>query len=98
VGRPSSHRRAIAPAFVAKAVFNRDSTRQLLDRLAVDVSLRRLRGWESLREIRHESQFSRAFAEFGGRMIRVRGNAKVMCHLMFGIVALDADQILRLIR
>jgi hypothetical protein len=35
--------------------------------------------------------------EFGGRMIRVRGNAKVMCHLMFGIVALASDQILRLI-
>jgi hypothetical protein len=35
--------------------------------------------------------------EFGGRMVRVRGNAKVMCHLMFGIVALAADQILRLI-
>jgi hypothetical protein len=35
--------------------------------------------------------------ELGGRMIRVRGNAKVMCHLMFGIVALAADQILRLI-
>jgi hypothetical protein len=35
--------------------------------------------------------------EFGGRTVRVRGNAKVMCHLMFGIVALAADQILRLI-
>ena len=35
--------------------------------------------------------------EFGGRMVRVRGNAKVMCHLMFGIVALAADQIPRLI-
>ena len=35
--------------------------------------------------------------EFGGRTIRVRGNAKVMCHLMFGIIALTADQILRLI-
>jgi hypothetical protein len=35
--------------------------------------------------------------EFGGRTIRVRGNAKAMCHLMFGIVALAADQILRLI-
>jgi hypothetical protein len=35
--------------------------------------------------------------EFGGRMICVRGHAKVMCHLMFGIVALAADQILRLI-
>ncbi len=36
--------------------------------------------------------------EFGGRMVRVRGHAKVMCHLMFGILALAADQILRLIR
>ncbi len=35
--------------------------------------------------------------EFGGRSVRVRGNAKVMCHLMFGILALAADQILRLI-
>jgi hypothetical protein len=35
--------------------------------------------------------------EFGGRTIRVRGHAKVMCHLIFGIVALAADQILRLI-
>ena len=35
--------------------------------------------------------------EFGARIIRVRGNAKVMCHLMFGVVALTADQILRLV-
>jgi hypothetical protein len=35
--------------------------------------------------------------EFGGRMVRVRGHAKMMCHLMFGIMALAADQILRLI-
>jgi hypothetical protein len=34
---------------------------------------------------------------FGGRTIRVRGNAKMMCHPMFGILALAADQILRLI-
>jgi hypothetical protein len=64
VGRPARHRRAIARAFVAKAVFNLSATRQLLDRLSVDVSLRRLCGWESRREIPHESQFSRAFAEF----------------------------------
>jgi hypothetical protein len=64
VGRPARHRRAMARAFVAKAVFNLNATRQLLDRLSVDVSLRRLCGWESQREIPHESQFSRAFAEF----------------------------------
>jgi len=32
--------------------------------------------------------------EFGGRMVRVRGNAKVMCHLMFGVLALTANQLL----
>ncbi len=32
--------------------------------------------------------------EFGGRSVRVRGHAKVMCHLMFGILALTADQLL----
>lgn len=64
VGRPAKDRRAIARAFVAKAVWNMSTTRQLLERLAVDTTLRRICGWESPREIPHESQFSRAFAEF----------------------------------
>ena len=34
--------------------------------------------------------------EFGARFLRVRGAIKVKCHLMFGVVALAADQILRL--
>jgi len=34
--------------------------------------------------------------EFGGRMVRVRGYAKVLAHLMFGILALAADQLMRL--
>jgi hypothetical protein len=33
--------------------------------------------------------------EFGARFLRVRGAIKVKCHLMFGILALAADQILR---
>ncbi len=35
--------------------------------------------------------------EFGARMVRVRGHAKVMAHLMFGIVALTVDQMMRFI-
>lgn len=35
--------------------------------------------------------------EFGARMVRVRGNAKVMAHLMFGIVALTVDQLMKFI-
>jgi hypothetical protein len=34
--------------------------------------------------------------EFGGRSVRVRGAAKVMAHLMYGILALTVDQLLRL--
>lgn len=34
--------------------------------------------------------------EFGGRHVRVRGAAKVMCHCMFGVLALTADQLMRL--
>jgi len=33
--------------------------------------------------------------EFGGRMVRVRGASKVMSHLMFGIIALTVDQLMR---
>jgi hypothetical protein len=34
--------------------------------------------------------------EFGGNTIRVKGHAKVMGHLMFGLLALTADQLMRL--
>ena len=34
--------------------------------------------------------------EFGASQIRVRGAAKVMAHLMFGVLALTVDQWLRL--
>lgn len=35
--------------------------------------------------------------EFGGRCVRVRGHAKVSCHIMFGILALTVDQLLRFV-
>jgi hypothetical protein len=34
---------------------------------------------------------------FGGRTVRVRGGQKVMCHLMFGVVALAATQLFKLL-
>jgi transposase len=44
-----------------------------------------------------ERVYARLKDEFGGRMIRVRGYAKVLTHLMFGILALTADQLMRLV-
>jgi len=35
--------------------------------------------------------------EFGALMVRVRGHAKVMTHLMFGVIALTVDQLVRLV-
>ena len=42
-----------------------------------------------------ERVYSRLKDEFGARYVRVRGYTKVMAHLMFGVVALTADQLLR---
>ena len=38
---------------------------------------------------------SRLKEEFGGRSVMVRGPEKVMMHLMFGMLALFADQLLK---
>ena len=42
-----------------------------------------------------ERVYSRLKDEYGAAHVRVRGWAKVMAHLMFGILAVTADQILR---
>ena len=44
-----------------------------------------------------ERVYARLKEEFGGRLVRVRGPAKVMNSLMFGILVLTADQLLRLV-
>lgn len=65
-GRPARDRAALATAFIAKAIFNLSTTRELIDRLRHEENLRRLCGWDRVRAIPHESKFSRAFAEFAG--------------------------------
>lgn len=63
-GRPRKTRSAIARSFVAKMVYNMDSTRALWERLRSDKNLRRICGWEGPRGVPSESTFSRAFFEF----------------------------------
>ena len=43
-----------------------------------------------------ERVYSRLKDEFGARIIRVRGAHKIMAHLMFGVIALTVDQLLKL--
>ena len=63
-GQSPKNRRQIARAFMAKAVYNMDTTRELIDRLKISPVLRRICGWQKACEIPHESSFSRAFKEF----------------------------------
>jgi hypothetical protein len=78
VGREPKDRRAIARAFVAKAVYNLSTTRQLIDRLQSDIPLRRLCGFERRDEIADESTFSRAFGEFAHSQLPQRVHAALL--------------------
>jgi transposase len=77
-GRPLEDRRTLARAFVAKAVYNLETTRQLRERLGSDVKLRRLCGWEGQRGVPSEATFSRAFAEFAESQLPERVHAAVI--------------------
>src|SRR5579859_5088886 len=68
-GRPAKDRAALATAFMAKAVLNLATTRDLISRLRVDEALRQFCGWSSVRALPHESKFSRAFAEFAATQL-----------------------------
>ena len=63
-GRPAKDRAALATAFMAKAILNLPTTRDLMGRLRVDEALRQYCGWATVQALPHESKFSRAFAEF----------------------------------
>ena len=62
---------------------------------------KRQAGYKTAEEIRYNERSTvervngRLKDEFGARMVRVRGHAKVMTHLMFGIIALTVDQLMR---
>ena len=100
-GRPPKDRAAMARAFVAKAVYDLPSTRALLDRLAADVALRRLCGWERKFEVPSESVFSRAFAEFADTqlpqrvheaLIRETHHVRLVGHLSRDSTAIEARE------
>ncbi len=64
VGNPAADRRALARAFVAKAVWDMPATVVTVDRLRHDPTLRRPVGWSRVSEVPGEPAFSRAFAWF----------------------------------
>src|SRR5579864_16636 len=63
-GRKRLDRRAIARAFVAKAVYDLPTTEQLIEMLRMQPSLRRICGFARRTDIPSSATFSRAFAAF----------------------------------
>ncbi len=63
-GCPPSDRLALCKAYIAKAVWDFATTRDLIDAILHRPALRRLCGWESLGEVPSEATFSRAFDAF----------------------------------
>ena len=96
-GRPPEDRRALARAFVAKAMLGVPTTNALIERLAVDKSLRRILGWERRSQVPSEATFSRAFAEFAqgdlpGKMHAALIERTLVGHIV-GVIARDATEI-----
>lgn len=69
-------REELARAFVAKSVYNLQTTRDLIDRLHIDRTLRILCGWRYTTEIPSESKFSRVFKEFSKAQLAQKTHEK----------------------
>jgi transposase len=73
----------------------------LAEELEAEAQRQRLLNLKTAEDVRYnerttaERANARLKDEFGGRMVRVRGQVKVACHLMFGVLVLAADQLLR---
>ena len=76
----------------------RDKT--LKAEIKVENKRRRIAGYQTAETVRYKERSTvervnaRLKDEFGGRVVRVKGSAKVMCHLMFGILALTGNQMM----
>ena len=64
INNPSKDKEEMARAFLAKSVYNFQTTRALMERLHVDKTLRILCGWRYHTHIPSEPKFSRVFDEF----------------------------------
>jgi len=69
-------REQIARAFIAKSVYNIQTTRDLIDRLRIDRTLRILCGWRYSNSIPSESKFSRVFKELSNMKIAEKTHEK----------------------
>ena len=97
IGRPQEDRINLANAFIAKAIYNLATTRNLIDRLICDPIMRRICGWERKSQIPSEATFSRAFAEFATTNLASRAQEAIVLKYhkerLIGHISRDATAI-----
>ena len=76
ITKPPKDREEMARAFIVKSVYNLQTTRELIDRLNIDRTVRVICGWRYKREIPSESKFSRVFKEFSEMKIAQKTHGK----------------------
>lgn len=76
VTNPPKDREEVARAFIAKSVYNMQTTRDLIDRLHIDKTLRILCGWRYKEDIPSEAKFSRVFKELSELKIAEKTHEK----------------------
>jgi len=76
ITNPPKDREECARAFIAKSVYNIQTTRDLIDRLHCDRILRILCGWRYKTDIPSESKFSRVFKELSDLNIATQTHEK----------------------
>jgi len=80
-GRKRKDRTSIAKAFIAKAIYNFETTDILIEYLHGCKNLRRLCGWENSWNVPSRATFSRAFSEFAsGNLVQKVHEAMVKQH------------------
>jgi len=91
------YRKQIARAFIAKSAYNFQTTRDLLNRLHVDRTLRILCDWRYKNDIPSEATFSRAFDEISTMQIAHKSHKKFVQEYLsektFSYNATDATKI-----
>lgn len=71
--------------------------------LAAEARAKRSAGYQLAEDVRYNARSaaerinSGLKDDFGARHVRLRGHAKVFCHLMFGVLALTIDRLIRLV-
>lgn len=100
-GRKRKDRTSIAKAFIAKAVYNFETTNILIEYLHGCKNLRRLCGWEYSRNVPSSATFSRAFFEFANgnltqiiheSMVKQNCGAKLAGHISRDSTAIKARE------